>query len=274
MLRLGALGRGSVSRNSRHRLQVVAAHALGVERQLVGRLHVLELDQALEREMHLGLVEDVEQDDLVAAVAQVVQALQHRLRVGQQVAEEHDQALAADHGRQLVQARGHVGLRRSASGWPAATGCCRAACRLLRGGRLAWMLRVERDQADRVLLVDHQVAQRRRQADGVLELGQLLAVGVGHRGAEVHHQVAGDVGLGLELLEVILVGLGVDVPVEVLEVVAGDVLAMLGELDGEALERAGVQAGQEALDDELGAQVEPGDLADDLGPQVLLGVGS
>ena len=41
--------------------------------------------------------------------------------------------------------------------------------------------RVERDQADRVLLVDHQVAQGRRQADGVLELGQLLPVGVGHR---------------------------------------------------------------------------------------------
>ena len=46
---------------------------------------------------------------------------------------------------------------------------------------------------------------------------------------------------------------------------------MLAELDGEAVERAGVQAGQEALDDELGAQVEPGDLADDLGPQVFLG---
>ena len=31
--------------------------------------------------------------------------------------------------------------------------------------------------------------------------------------------------------------------------------------------------GEEALDDELGAQVEPGDLADDFGPQVFLGGG-
>ena len=86
----------------------------------------------------------------------------------------------------------------------------------------------------------------------VVELGQFLAIGVGHRGAEVHRQVAGDVGLGLELFEVVFVGLGVDVPVEVLEVVAGDVLAVFGELDAEALERAGVQAGQKALDDEAG----------------------
>ncbi len=51
-----------------------------------------------------------------------------------------------------------------------------------------------------------------------------------------------------------------------------DVLAVLAELDGEALEWAGVQAGQEALDDELGAQVKTGDLADDLGLEILFRV--
>jgi hypothetical protein len=44
----------------------------------------------------------VEENDVVAAVAEVMQALDHRLWVGQQVAEEHDQALAADHGGELV----------------------------------------------------------------------------------------------------------------------------------------------------------------------------
>ena len=121
--------------------------------------------------------------------------------------------------------------------------------------------------------MDHQVAEGRRQADAVLELGQLLAVGVGHRGAEVHRQVAGEVRLGLELFEVILVGLGVDVPVEVLEVVAGGVPAVLGEFHGKAVEGTGVQAGEEALDDELGAQVEPRHLADDFRTQVFFGGG-
>jgi hypothetical protein len=45
------------------------------------------------------------------------------------------------------------------------------------------------------------------------------------------------------------------VPVKVLDVVAGGVLAVLAELDGEAVEGTRVQAGEEALDDELGAQV-------------------
>ena len=132
-------------------------------------------------------------------------------------------------------------------------------------------LPVERDQADRVLLVDHQVAERRGEADRVLELGQLLAIGVAHRPREVHHQVARQVRLGLEFLRVEAVGLGVDVPVDVRDVVAGRVLAVLGELDREAVERAGVQAGDEALDDELRPQVEPRDLADHLGLQILLG---
>ena len=48
--------------------------------------------------------------------------------------------------------------------------------RLLLGGKHVANLLVERDQADRVLLMDHQVAERRGQADGVVELRQLLAV--------------------------------------------------------------------------------------------------
>ncbi len=143
--------------------------------------------------------------------------------------------------------------------------------RLLLGGEALADLLVERDQADGVLLVDHQVAQGRGQADAVLELRQLLAVGVAHRPGEVHHEVAGEVGLGLELLDVEPVGLGEDRPVDVGDVVARGVLAVLGELDREPLERAGVQPRDEPLDDELGAQVEPRDLADHLGLEVFLG---
>ena len=44
---------------------------------------------------------------------------------------------------------------------------------------------------------------------------------------------------------------------------------MLAELDRKAVKRAGVQALQEALDDELRAQIEPRDLADDFGLEVF-----
>jgi hypothetical protein len=40
---------------------------------------------------------------------------------------------------------------------------------------------------------------------------------------------------------------------------------MLAELDGETMKRAGVQAGQKAFNDKLGAQVEPRNLANDFG---------
>ncbi len=117
--------------------------------------------------------------------------------------------------------------------------------------------------------MDHQVAQRRRQADGVVELGELLAIGVGHRAGQVHHQVAGDVGLRLELLDVVLVGLGVDEPVDVVGIVPLRVLAMLAELHGEAVKRTRVQSLQETLHNELRAQVEPRDLSNDFRLQIL-----
>src|SRR4029450_4914944 len=101
------------------------------------------------------------------------------------------------------------------------------------------------------------------QADGIVELGQLLAVREAHRLAQVHDQVAGDVGLGFELLDVVFVGFGEDKPVDVLGVVAGGVAAMLGKLDREAMKRRGMQTLEEALDHELGPQVQSLDLVDD-----------
>ena len=131
-------------------------------------------------------------------------------------------------------------------------------------------LLVEGDQAHRILLLDHQVAKRRRQTDAVFKLRQLLAIGVAHRAAQVHDQVAGHARLRLELLHVILVGLRVDQPIDVLGVVAGGVFAVFAELDGKAVERAGVQSVEESLDDELRTEIEPLDLADDLRLQVFL----
>jgi hypothetical protein len=48
---------------------------------------------------------------------------------------------------------------------------------------------------------------------------------------------------------------------------------MLAELDGKTVERTGVQALEEAFDDELGAQVEPGNLADYVWLEVFFGGG-
>jgi hypothetical protein len=105
---------------------------------------------------------------------------------------------------------------------------------------------------------------------GLLGFGPPVPV---HRFRQVHDEVARHVRLGLKLLDEVFAGLGVDVPVEGLEVVSGGVAAVLGELDREPLERATVKTGQEPLNDELGPQVEPGDLADHFRAEVFFGVG-
>ena len=59
------------------------------------------------------------------------------------------------------------------------------------------------------------------------------------------------------LLQVELVGLGPDFPVDVPDVVARHILAMLGELDGEAVVRAGMHPGHVTLDHHARLQVQP-----------------
>ena len=100
---------------------------------------------------------------------------------------------------------------------------------------------VEGHQADRVALAVHQVAERGREARAVLELRH-AARAVPHRAAHVEHQVAIEVGLLFELLDVVAIAARVDLPVDRRQIVAGDVLAVFGELDAEAFERAAVQA--------------------------------
>ena len=118
------------------------------------------------------------------------------------------------HRRDLNQAVRHVGLARRLQSRQMRQDVAQVSPFRTGSQALAHPL-VKRDQADRVLLVDHQVAERGGQADGIVELGQVLAIGVAHRSAQIHHQIAGDVGLRLELLDVELVGLGVDQPVDV-----------------------------------------------------------
>ncbi len=57
-----------------------------------------------------------------------------------------------------------------------------------------------------------------------------------------------EVGLFLELLDVVAIAARVDLPVERGQIVARQVLAVLGELDAEALERAAMQPGQKPFD--------------------------
>ncbi len=80
---------------------------------------------------------------------------------------------------------------------------------------------------------DHHVRQRRGEQFRVFEFVGALAA-VAHRVAGIEQQVTGEVGFLFVLFDGVAVGAAVTFPVDVPDVVAGDVLAVLDELDGEA----------------------------------------
>src|SRR5207245_2596216 len=78
-----------------------------------------------------------------------------------------------------------------------------------------------------------------------------------HAAGSIDEQMGVQVGFFLVFLDVIAVGLAEDAPVDVANLVAGIILAMLGELDAEALVGAFVNAAEEALDDVARDEAEP-----------------
>src|SRR5262249_8179319 len=80
--------------------------------------------------------------------------------------------------------------------------------------------------------------------------------------AHVHHQGAAQIGFFLELLDVELVGLGPDLPIEVADVVSRSVIAVLHELDRVPEEGTAVHAGDETFDHLASAQVQTRDAGD------------
>ena len=76
----------------------------------------------------------------------------------------------------------------------------------------------------------------------------------------------------LELLDLELVGACVDLPVEVAEVVAGCVGAVLCELDGDAGVGGAVLPAHDALDDHFGAELEGVEACEGAGVEVEVGV--
>ena len=101
---------------------------------------------------------------------------------------------------------------------------------------------------DRVLLADQQRGQRRGHAWRRSRICSSRPEPVAHRGAGVHDQRRPQVAFFFVLLDVMAIGAAEDPPIEPAQVVARRVLAVFGELDVEAVERAAVQAGDRPFD--------------------------
>ena len=119
-------------------------------------------------------------------------------------------------------------------------------------------------EAGAVLLPEQEVRESGGQHLGDVELGEPGGA-EGHRARGVHHHRRPQVGLVLVALDVVAIELAVGLPVEVLELVAGGVLLVLGELDALALVGRLVEPGEDALDDGAGAHLDSGEARERLG---------
>ena len=114
------------------------------------------------------------------------------------------------------------------------------------------------DEADRVSLPRHQVRERSGEQPRVLELRQPRGPRVVHRRARIERDLAQQIRRLAELLRVEPIGPREQLPVDVLEIVAGTIVAVLAELRAVAVERAAMQARDGAVDDALRDQLEIG----------------
>ena len=174
------------------------------------------------------------------------QPVDHTLRFIEQIGNEDYQTALSDAIRKQVERLRHVGTLaesqrvESHEDRPQVARSC--TCRQHRRNRI-----VEGGQCYSIALPVHQIRKARREHRTVVQLGDTVRC-VPHRRADVEQQMAIEVRLLLELLDVIPVAPGVDLPVDRREIVAGQVLPIFRELDAEALERAAMKTRQEPFD--------------------------
>ncbi len=119
------------------------------------------------------------------------------------------------------------------------------------------------------LAVDGQIEERRGKVAGVIHFVDAVRAEL-HRVAGVEQDGQRAVGFAAIALEIQALGSGVDVPIDVAQIVAGSVGAIFGELLAETEVGRTVQAGDEAIDHGLGDQFQAGDAGEDGGIEEAL----
>jgi len=180
------------------------------------------------------------------ARAEVAQPGPEGVERDQQVGDQDDQAALPNRGGDLFEGFGQVGGLAGGLAFEDSHQPAEVAGPVARGEIVGDPV-VEGDQADGVALAGEEVGDRGGGGPGIIPLG-VRARAVAHRPAGVDDQVAAEVRLVLEPLDVVAVRAGEQLPVDVPGVVAGGVFAILAELDGEAVIGAPVDPLDEPLD--------------------------
>ena len=177
----------------------------------------------------------------------------HRRGVVEEIRDEDAQAAAPQPLGHQVQRRAHPGALRRLHALEFAQHLVELAAHRTRRQVSAHRV-VEQHQPGGVLLLDQQEAERGRQQAAPAQLRDAGAREA-HRRALVQEEHPLEVGLLLEHLHVVAVGLAVHLPVHVARCVTRHVLPVLGELDAEAVIGAAMHSLQEPFDHQARAQL-------------------
>jgi hypothetical protein len=232
-------------------LLVAGSGGGGIDEDGATGFEVLEPSGLGKIEGHLGGIEDLEDGQFMTGGGEGGEVGFELIDGGEEIGDQHDATAAAEEfGGPLERGAelGVIATGRLVEGEEEAaevTGAMAGGEQFADGG-------VEGEKAGGIALAVEEIGEGRGEGGSVGGLGPGMG-GEGHGPALVHQEVAAEVGFVLESFDEVAVTSGEDPPIEVTEVIAGGVFAVLGELDGKPVVRAAVEAGPEAFDDGTGA---------------------
>jgi len=244
-------------------LQVTVAGDGGVDVERLPRFDVFEERRVVEGEAEFSGIEYLKGAEFVTAGGQSGERADEGGGIDEEIGDENDETAFAYEVGGTFEWGDEVG---GATGRRGLDGVVEVAemAGAMSGREEFTDLVIEGDKPDGIALLMEEVGEGGGEGGGVAGL-VVVEGAVLHGTGTIEEQVAAEVGLVLELLDVMAVGPGEDPPVEMARVIAGGVLAILGEFDGEAVIGAAMEAGPESLDDGAGAQFEAADGHERLG---------
>ena len=253
-----------------HGLEVALAQGAGIATHDVGHLQPLEPRRPREGKVQFVVVQEVENHHVVPPAAEQFQPAEQAVPRREQVGDEDHHSPPGKGLGDLAEDRVEVGLVAGRADFQGLEDRFQVVPLGPQGHDHPHLL-VEGNAAHGVLLAQQQVGQAAGDRGAVLELVHRPAA-VAHAAGDVDQHGAAEVGVLFELLDVVAVLLGPQLPVDVPGVVAEGVLAVLAKLDRLAEVGTAMHAGEETLDDVAGPHFQPRDPLDRVRMQKSSGI--
>jgi hypothetical protein len=197
-------------------------------------------------------IEEMKEDDIMAAMAKLFEFGCEGFGLGEEIGEDEDHATttgdlakALEHERERRLALGRLLLNRMSE---------REEVRGMATGRELMLDGIiEAHQADGIALTQEDIRERERERAGITVLCGSFGERIGmmwvvHGGGGIEEEISAEIGLILELLDVVAVAFRQEPPIEMAEIIARRIFFMLGEFDALSAMGALMKTCEQALD--------------------------